>query len=157
MKGNRRSGAPKLTTPHAIGKVRETAADVTILIYPLTVAELAHGIYRAGTPERSRMPHSNSRWTTTGVPDILKEVADHPNAMTIHAHFDGKVIVPDEPIDLRPNQPVIVRIEPLGEETDVSALEWIDANAVDSDALPLDLAHQHDHYLYGRPKKDNPA
>jgi len=45
----------KLTTPQAIRKVRETAGDVTIVICPLTVAELAHGIYRADTPERSRM------------------------------------------------------------------------------------------------------
>ena len=45
----------KLTTPEAIGKVREAAGDITIVICPLTVAELAHGIYRADTPERSRM------------------------------------------------------------------------------------------------------
>ncbi len=45
----------KLTTPQAIRKVRETAGNVTIVICPLTVAELAHGIYRAETPERSRM------------------------------------------------------------------------------------------------------
>ncbi len=45
----------KLTTPPALRKVRETAGDVIIVICPLTVAELAHGIYRAHTPERSRM------------------------------------------------------------------------------------------------------
>ena len=33
--------------------------------------------------------------------------------MTVHAHFDGKVIVPDEPLDLRPNQALIVQIELL--------------------------------------------
>ena len=74
--------------------------------------------------------------------------------MTVNAHFDGKVIVPDEPLDLRPNQALIVQIEPLEGETEESALAWIAANAVDSDALPTDLADQHDHYLYGRPKKD---
>jgi predicted nucleic acid-binding protein len=45
----------KLTTPDVIRKVRESAGDVTIVICSLTVAELAHGIYRANTPERSRM------------------------------------------------------------------------------------------------------
>jgi predicted nucleic acid-binding protein len=45
----------KLTTAEAIRKVRQSAGDVTIVICPLTVAELAHGIYRADTPERSRM------------------------------------------------------------------------------------------------------
>ena len=31
---------------------------------------------------------------------------------TLRAHFDGKVIVPDEPVDLPVNQPLIVRVEP---------------------------------------------
>jgi predicted nucleic acid-binding protein len=45
----------KLTTPEAIRNVREAAGDVAIEICSLTVAELAHGIYRADTLERSRM------------------------------------------------------------------------------------------------------
>jgi tRNA(fMet)-specific endonuclease VapC len=45
----------KLTTPEVIRKVREAAGDVTIVISSLTVAELAHGIYRADSPERARM------------------------------------------------------------------------------------------------------
>jgi len=72
---------------------------------------------------------------------------------TVHAHFDGKVIVPDEPLNLPPNEPLIVRIEPVGEKraaADESSLRWLAANAVDSDALPADLANRHDHYLYGR-------
>ena len=44
-----------LTTPEAIREVREAAGDVSIVICSMTVAELAHGIYRAGTPERKRM------------------------------------------------------------------------------------------------------
>jgi hypothetical protein len=76
--------------------------------------------------------------------------------VTVNAHFDGKAIVPDEPLDLPPNQALIVQIERVGalEPAEESALAWIAANAVDSDALPTDLADQHDHYLYGRPKKD---
>jgi hypothetical protein len=76
--------------------------------------------------------------------------------MTVSAHFDGKVIVPDEPLDLPPNQALVVQIERVGprEPADGSALAWIAANAVDRDALPADLADQHDHYLYGCPKKD---
>ena len=74
--------------------------------------------------------------------------------MTVNAHFDGRAIIPDEPLDLRPNQALIVQIELIEGGTEESALAWIAANAVDSDALPADLADQHDHYLYGRPKKD---
>ena len=76
--------------------------------------------------------------------------------MTVNAHFDGKAIVPDEPLGLQPNQALIVQIELIEGETEESALAWIAANAVDSDALPTDLADQHDHYLYGCPTKDRP-
>jgi hypothetical protein len=73
--------------------------------------------------------------------------------VTVSAHFDGKVIVPDEPLDLPPNQALILEIQPVGgkgEEARESVLSWLAANAVDSEALPADLADRHDHYLYGR-------
>jgi len=44
----------RVTTPEVIGAIREAVGDVAIVICSLTVAELAHGIYRAKTPERSR-------------------------------------------------------------------------------------------------------
>ena len=44
----------KLTTPEAIQKIRATIGDVAIAMCALTVAELAHGIYRANTPERRK-------------------------------------------------------------------------------------------------------
>lgn len=31
--------------------------------------------------------------------------------MTVNAHFDGRAMIPDEPLDLRPNQALIVQIE----------------------------------------------
>jgi hypothetical protein len=73
--------------------------------------------------------------------------------MTVNAHFDGKVIVPDEPLDLPLNQALIVSIEPAAEKHEAaegSVLSWLAAHAVESDTLPADLADQHDHYLYGR-------
>ena len=76
--------------------------------------------------------------------------------MTVKAHFDGKVIVPDELLDLPPNEALIVQIERVGalEPAEESALAWLAANAVETDALPIDLADQHDHYLYGAPTQD---
>ena len=44
----------KLTTPAVIKNIRASAGDVPIVICALTVAELAHGIYRANSPERGR-------------------------------------------------------------------------------------------------------
>jgi hypothetical protein len=76
--------------------------------------------------------------------------------IAINAHYDGKVIVPDEPLDLPPNQALVVRIESIsGEDLAAeSALTWIAENSCDSPRLPSDLSHQHDRYLYGVPKKD---
>ena len=78
--------------------------------------------------------------------------------MTVHAHFDGKSIIPDEPLDMPPNQALILQIERVGprEPAGESALVWLAANAVESDALPTDLADRHDHYLYLSPAKDRP-
>jgi hypothetical protein len=33
--------------------------------------------------------------------------------VAIKGHFDGKVIVPDEPLQLRPNQRLIVHVQPV--------------------------------------------
>jgi hypothetical protein len=78
--------------------------------------------------------------------------------MTVNAHFDGKVIIPDEPLDLPPNQALIVQIEAVGANSPTasgSALNWLADNAVESDTLPSALADQLDHYLYGCPTKDS--
>jgi hypothetical protein len=34
--------------------------------------------------------------------------------VTLNAHFDGKVIVPDEPLNLPANQKVRISVEPIG-------------------------------------------
>ena len=77
--------------------------------------------------------------------------------MTVSAHFDGRFIVPDEPLDLPPNQTLVLQILAVGGKdvpADESAPAWIAANAVESEKLPTDLADRHDHYLYGRSSKD---
>jgi hypothetical protein len=33
--------------------------------------------------------------------------------VSVNAHFDGKVIVPDEPLALKPNQRVRIQVEPI--------------------------------------------
>ena len=72
------------------------------------------------------------------------------------AHTDGKVLVPDEPVELRPGARYRVSLEPLeeGDEDTESLrdflLRW--AGTMEGD-LPPDLAKNHDHYLHGRPKR----
>jgi len=76
---------------------------------------------------------------------------------TIKAHFDGRVFVPQGPVDL----PIGCELEivlpaavgpkqaarPLAELADL--LNQLPANP----AWPADGAAQHDHYLYGTPRR----
>ena len=50
-----------------------------------------------------------------GIIAILKGPKDR-SAMTVSAHFDGNVVVPDEPLNLPANQAVRVHIESLESE-----------------------------------------
>ena len=77
--------------------------------------------------------------------------------MRFLAHSDGKVLVPDEPVDL-PKGPVVVTLEPAQSERRPGhrAPGWVQ-KAVELAArmpqdLPEDLAEQHDHYTHGTPK-----
>lgn len=72
--------------------------------------------------------------------------------MTINAHFNGQVFVPDEPVDLPVGSWVRVVIEPIESSTKplmslVAKLQQLPANP----NWPEDGAAQHDHYLYGIP------
>ena len=69
----------------------------------------------------------------------------------ITAHFDGKVIVPDEPVELPVGQPLQLRVE-LASPAPPRFAEFLGL-AADLPDAPADLAAQHDHYLYGSPKQ----
>ncbi len=46
--------------------------------------------------------------------------------VTLNAHFDGKVIVPDEPLALKPNQKLRISIEPIESARNrTNFSEWI--------------------------------
>lgn len=70
---------------------------------------------------------------------------------TILAHFDGKVLVPNEPVQLPVGQPLRILVEPL-ESSPARFADFLRFAAELPDAPP-DLAAQHDHYLYGSPKR----
>ena len=74
--------------------------------------------------------------------------------MTVTAHFDGRVFVPDEPVDLPVGTPVRIVLEPAETATRpllglLAALQQLP----DNPDAPTDGAAQHDHYLYGTPKR----
>lgn len=87
----------------------------------------------------------------------------------IAAHFDGQVIVPDEPVHLPVGLPLRVRVEiavapaktPADATSDMPPIappqssKFADFSkfAADLPDAPADLGAQHDHYLYGSPKR----
>jgi hypothetical protein len=67
------------------------------------------------------------------------------------AHYDGRVIIPDQPLSLPIGQKLQLRVEDMDKQTGQFAdLAQFAADLPDS---PGDLSSQHDHYLYGTPKK----
>ena len=66
-------------------------------------------------------------------------------------HYDGRVIVPDQPVSLPVGEKLQLRVELTNEQSGQFAdLTRFAADLPDS---PGDLSIQHDHYLYGTPKR----
>ncbi len=84
----------------------------------------------------------------------------------LSARFDGKVIVPDEPVQIPVGTPLRIQVEvqpgakptdgdavgPAGNTVEPRFAGLLDL-AADLPDAPPDLAAQHDHYLYGSPKR----
>lgn len=76
--------------------------------------------------------------------------------MTLRAHFDGKVLVPDEPVDLPVNCALEVEVKPAQPEAAEAKplLKLVElARRFPVTDGPPDGAAQHDHYLHGLPKR----
>jgi len=70
---------------------------------------------------------------------------------TITAHFDGRVLVPDEAVELPVGQSLRLHIELTSSVPPrFAGLLELEADLPDA---PPDLAAQHDHYLSGSPKR----
>jgi hypothetical protein len=77
---------------------------------------------------------------------------------SLRVRFDGKVLVPQEPVDLPVDKDLEITIDQEVEATaqphPQSALEWLAQNVMDDPSLPPDLSRNLHHYLYGAPKVD---
>ena len=87
---------------------------------------------------------------------------------TLKARFDGRVLVPEEPVDLPQGRVLEIHVtEPVtngvasaatdgassAEKSPLAALVEISRTFPDDPDTPTDLAAQHDHYLHGTPKR----
>ena len=77
--------------------------------------------------------------------------------ITLKARFDGHVFVPEKPVDLPVGCELEISISaavtPPSSPTIMSQLADIARQFPENPDLPEDLAAQHDHYLYGTPKR----
>ena len=73
---------------------------------------------------------------------------------TLKGHFDGKVLIPDEPVDLPVNCPLQIKVEAADSvpKTPLATLAQLAHDFPVSTETPPDLGAQHDHYFYGLPK-----
>jgi hypothetical protein len=73
----------------------------------------------------------------------------------LKAHFDGRVLVPDEPVDFPVNCALEIAVRPADSAQQkplldlLRELETLPPNT----AWPSDGAAQHDHHLYGTDKR----
>jgi hypothetical protein len=73
--------------------------------------------------------------------------------LSIRAHFDGRVIVPDEPLDIPTNQPLRVEFDVAGSSTEANgsaardaAVERIRSRAIKGLSIPLDALRRESIY-----------
>jgi len=73
--------------------------------------------------------------------------------MTVTAHFDGRVFVPDCPVDLPIGRRVRLVLEPELPNAPLADLLAELDKLPPNPNWPEDGAAQHDHYLHGTPKQ----
>ena len=73
----------------------------------------------------------------------------------IRAHFDGKVFVPEEPVDVPKGTPVRLFLvqEGNGDRPLAELARLTESLSAEAD-WPADGAAEHDHSLYGTPKRN---
>lgn len=76
---------------------------------------------------------------------------------TLTAVFDGDVLRPDSPLNLEPNTRYVITIQsveqPVAQENAWDVLEAMTGTV----EAPSDWSSEHDHYLYGTPKRQPPS
>ena len=72
--------------------------------------------------------------------------------LAVRAHFDGKQIRLDEPVKLKPDAKLLITVLNEEKPENKTLFELLDA-PIGSIEGPEDWSINHDHYLYGVPKK----
>lgn len=73
----------------------------------------------------------------------------------MHAVFDGKVLKPEGSVDLEAGKRYVLVIESAQELSTVEEDPAFDVASLAVQTNISDLATEHDHYLYGRPRRSS--
>ena len=79
--------------------------------------------------------------------------------VSIKARFDGKALIPSNPVDLPQDREITIHIEAdipdarPGASHNGTIWEKLLSMAGTAEHLPEDASENHDHYLYGTPKR----
>ena len=72
---------------------------------------------------------------------------------TLHAVFDGAVLKPMMPVDLKVGKRYVLTVESKQEVIDVEKDPAFNLSSLAVKTNISDLSTEHDHYLYGLPKR----
>jgi len=72
---------------------------------------------------------------------------------TLHAVFDGEVLKPVKPVDLKVGKRYVLTVESKQEVTDVEKDPAFNLSSLAVKTNISDLSTEHDHYLYGMPRR----
>lgn len=76
-------------------------------------------------------------------------------SQTLTAVFDGRVLLPDSPLNLEPNTRYVITIQATAQpDTENNAWDVLEAMTGTIEA-PSDWSSEHDHYLYGTTKQQS--
>lgn len=76
---------------------------------------------------------------------------------TLTAVFDGEVLRPDRPTDLEPNTRYVITVRKASGRTEAGDAWDVLSDEAGSVEGPEDWAAEHDHYLYGTPRRGGDA
>jgi len=71
----------------------------------------------------------------------------------LHAVFDGKVLRPEQSVDLEVGRHYVLTVESEQEGTDIEIDPAFNLSSLAVKTNISDLATEHDHYLYGIPRR----
>jgi hypothetical protein len=71
----------------------------------------------------------------------------------LHAVFDGEVLRPEETVGLEVGERYILMVESKQKISDIENDPAFDLSSLAVETKILDLATEHDHYLYGTPRR----